>query len=108
MSILSSIVVGSVFAYMIMFVVYLMSEKAKGLKNSSFILSFLAWLFSIVSFYQAGILADQHGTIGQFTFGEAFLSLMSLVLIGKALFYPKNHKPKGEQQPLKVATAHNE
>lgn len=107
MSILSSIIVGSVFAYFIMFVLYVFSEKTKGLKNSRFILSFLAWVFSVVSFYQAGVLADRHGTIGQFTFGEAFLSLMSLVLIGSVLFFPNNHY-KSEQQSLKVATAQNE
>src|SRR5699024_1514323 len=100
MTYLSFIVVASIFAYFLMFALYMIKEKVSGIKNLTFIFSFLAWIFNIISFYQVGILAEQHGVVGQATFGDAFLSLTALVLLGKVLFYPAEDNTVTEEATL--------
>lgn len=80
--------------------IYDKRESIWNKKNLTFIFSFLAWIFSIISFYQVGILAEQHGVVGQATFGDAFLSLTALVLLGKVLFYPAEDNTVTEEATL--------
>ncbi|MDY0407603.1 hypothetical protein [Paracerasibacillus soli] len=48
---------------------------------------------SVLSFYQAAMIAEKMGVMGQSTIGDAMLSVLSLILLGKAYFYPSSKKP---------------